>query len=120
MIRGEGIRLGVGWTELLAKDYCAPRYHINFARAIGRRLRRTYVWIFVIQAVAYYGKLAIHPTPLGSLADVWERVAIGPIPGGLVVVAGVLFHGGWALFALVTYRIEIASRRERRSLIAMG
>jgi uncharacterized membrane protein len=120
MIRGEGIRLGVGWTELLAKDYCAPRYHINFARAIGRRLRRTYVWIFVIQAVAYYGKLAIHPTPLGSLADVWERAAIGPIPGGLVIVAGVLFHGGWALFALVTYRIEIASRRERRSLIAMG
>jgi len=120
MIRGEGIRLGLGWTELLAKDYCAPRYHINFARAIGRRLRRTYAWIFVIQAVAYYGKLAIHPTPLGSLADFWERAAIGPIPGDLVVVAGVLFHGGWALFALVTYRIEIASRRERQSLIAMG
>jgi uncharacterized membrane protein len=120
MIRGEGTRLGVGWTELLAKDYCAPRYHINFARAIGRRLRRTYAWIFVIQAVAYYGKLAIHPTPLGRVADFWERAAIGPIPGDLVVVAGVLFHGGWALFALVTYRIEIASRRERQSLIAMG
>jgi uncharacterized membrane protein len=53
MIRGEGIRLGAGWTELLAKDYCDPRYHISFARAIGRRLRRTYVWIFLIQAVAY-------------------------------------------------------------------
>ena len=42
MIRGEGIRLGLPWTELLAKDYCDPRYHISFARAIGRRLRRTY------------------------------------------------------------------------------
>src|SRR5262249_47443460 len=41
MIRGEGIRLGAGWTELLAKDYCEPRYHVSFARAIGRRLRRT-------------------------------------------------------------------------------
>src|SRR5215471_9407946 len=61
MIRGEGIRLGAGWTELLAKEYCEPRYHVSFARAIGRRLRRTYAWIFVIQAVAYYGKLAIHP-----------------------------------------------------------
>jgi hypothetical protein len=30
----------------------------------------------------------------------------------------VLFHGGWALFALVTYPIEIAARRERQSLIA--
>src|ERR1700730_18080141 len=120
MIRGEGIRLEAGWTELLAKDYCDPRYHISFARAIGRRLRRTYAWIFLIQAVAYYGKLAIHPTPLASLAELWERAAIGPIPGVLVVVAGVLFHGGWAVFALITYRIEIASRRERRSLIAMG
>jgi uncharacterized membrane protein len=74
----------------------------------------------VIQAVAYYGKLAIHPAPLATLADLWERAAIGPIPGALVVVAGVLFHGAWAALALVTYRIEIASRRERRSLIAMG
>jgi uncharacterized membrane protein len=120
MIRGEGIRLGAGWTELLAKDYCEPRYHVSFARAIGRRLRRTYAWIFVIQAVAYCGKLAIHPAPLTTLADLWERAAIGPIPGGLVIVAGVLFHGAWAVLALVTYRIEIASRRERRSLIAMG
>jgi uncharacterized membrane protein len=120
MIRGEGIRLNAGWGELLAKDYCHPRYHINFVRAIGRRLRRTYIWIFVIQAIAYYGKLAIHPTPLATLADVWERAAIGPIPGGLVVAAGVVFHGGWAIFALITYRIEIASRRERRTLIAMG
>jgi uncharacterized membrane protein len=69
--------------------------NISFARAIGRRLRRTYAWIFVIQAVAYYGKLAIHPAPLATLADLWEHAAIGPIPGGLVVVAGVLFHGGW-------------------------
>src|SRR6266446_2525400 len=120
MIRGEGIRLGAGWTELLAKDYCEPRYHVSFARAIGRRLRRTYAWIFMIQAVAYCGKLAIHPAPLTTLADLWERAAIGPIPGGLVVIEGVLFHGAWAVLALVTYRIEIASRRERRSLIAMG
>jgi uncharacterized membrane protein len=112
MIRGEGIQLGAGWAGLLAKDYCDPRYHIGFVRAVGRRLRRTYAWIFVIQAVAYYGKLAIHPTALTTLADVWERAAIGPIPGGLVVAAGVLFHGGWAVFALLTYRIEeVASRR---------
>jgi hypothetical protein len=74
----------------------------------------------MIQAVAYYGKLAIHPAPLTTVAELWERAAIGPIPGGLVVLAGVLFHGGWAAFAFVTHRIEIASRRERRSLIAMG
>ena len=120
MIRGEGVRRDPSWTELLAKDYVDPRYHISFARAVGRRLRRTYARIFVIQAIAYYGKLAIHPAPLATFADVLERAAIGPIPGSLVVAAGVLFHGGWAVFAIITLRMEIASRRGRGSLIAMG
>src|ERR1700737_2677075 len=103
MIRGKGIELGAGWAELLAKDYCDPRYHISLARAIGRRLRRTYIWIFVIQAIAYYGKLAIHPTALTSPAELWERAAIGPIPGVLVVFAGVLFHGAWGVVRLITF-----------------
>ena len=120
MILGEGVRLDTRWTELLADDYRNPRYHISFARAVGRRLRRTYAWIFAIQAISYYGKLAIHPLPLNSMAQLWERAAIGPIPGVKVVLAGVLFHGAWAMFALVTYRLEVAARRERGSLIAMG
>jgi uncharacterized membrane protein len=120
IIRGEGVRLDSGWAELLAKDYCDPRYHIGLARAIGRRLRRTYVWIFIIQAIAYYGKLAIHPIALTSFADLMDRAAIGPIPGALVIAAGVLFHAGWAAFALVTLRTETIARRQRGSLIAMG
>ena len=120
MINGEGVRSDAGWADLLANDYREPRYHISFARAVGRRLRRTYAWIFVIQAIAYYGKLAIHPTALTSVADLWNRAAIGPIPGDIVVIAGVIFHGSWAVFALVTFRIELNARRERQSLIAMG
>ncbi|MBO4225667.1 DUF2270 domain-containing protein [Bradyrhizobium neotropicale] len=120
MIRGERLDPNSTWTELLANDYRNPSYHISYARAVGRRLRRTYGWIFAIQAIAYYGKLAIHPVPLTSLAEVWERAAIGPIPGILVVLAGVLFHTSWAIFALVTHHIETTSRRERQSLIAMG
>ena len=41
MIRGEGVRRDPSWTELLAKDYVDPRYHISFARAIGRHDDRT-------------------------------------------------------------------------------
>jgi uncharacterized membrane protein len=120
LIRGQGAKQDPGWTELLANDYLFPQYHISFARAIGRRLRRTYAWIFAIQAVAYYGKLAIHPTSLSSLADLLGRAAIGPIPGEWVVAAGVLFHGGWMAIALVTWRIELIARRSRGNLIAMG
>ena len=61
-----------------------------------------------------------HPAPLATFAEVLERAAIGPIPGSLVIAAGILFHGGWAVFAIITLRIEIASRRERKTMIAMG
>jgi uncharacterized membrane protein len=109
-----------GWAELLARDLRSPRYHISFARAVGRRLRRTYSWILLIQAIAYYGKLAVHPVPLTSAAELWERAAIGPVPGGVVVVAGLLFHLGWAVFAVATLRLEKISRRRRQSVISMG
>jgi uncharacterized membrane protein len=41
------------WQVILARDYRVPRHHISFVRAAGRRLRRNYVWIFAIQAIAY-------------------------------------------------------------------
>jgi len=37
------------WRVVLARDYTAPRHHISFLRAAGRRLRRNYVWILVVQ-----------------------------------------------------------------------
>jgi uncharacterized membrane protein len=120
MLRGEPLHTDAQWSRLLASDYCEPRYHVSLARAAGRRLRRTYAYIFVIQAVAYYGKLAIHPQPLHTLSELWARAAVGPIPGELVILAGVIFHAGWIVFAYVTHRLDVRSWRIRRSLIAVG
>ena len=120
MLRGEPYAVNSGWSCLLAKDYCAPRYHVSLARAAGRRLRRTYGWIFLIQALAYYGKLAIHPTPLHAASQLWTRAAIGPIPGEIVIAAGVLFHLGWISFGYLALRRDQRSWRQRQSLIAIG
>jgi uncharacterized membrane protein len=120
LLCGEALEVDCHWSRLLAKDYCEPRYHVSLARAAGRRLRRTYAWIFLIQALAYYGKLAIHPLPLSGLTDLWARAAVGPVPGEVVVVSGVLFHLGWMVFAYVTLRIDQRAWRRRQSLIAMG
>ena len=68
MLRGEGVTLDGKWNTLLASDYDRPRFHISYWRAIGRRLRSNYAYILAIQAIAYYGKLAIHPVPAGDLA----------------------------------------------------
>jgi len=120
MLRGEPYAVNSGWSRLLAKDYCQPRYHVSLARAAGRRLRRTYCWIFLIQAISYYGKLAIHPHPLTTVADLWARAAVGPIPGQVLVFAGVAFHLSWMAFAYVTLRDDQRDWRLRQSLIAVG
>lgn len=120
LLEGHGLIHTSEWAALLAKDLRYPRYHISYARALGRRLRRTYGWILLIQALAYCGKLAIHPTALLSVSQLWERAAIGPIPGQAVVLMGLLFHASWVAFALGTKRIEQRGREKRQSVISMG
>jgi uncharacterized membrane protein len=111
MLRGRGVRMDGRWNTLLSDDYLRPRFHIGYVRAVGRRLRKNYGWILLIQAAAYYGKLVIHPTALESAGELFRRAAIGPLPGELVVLAGLLFHGGWLTFAMVTLMIEKRHRR---------
>ncbi len=119
LLRGKGVHADGRWNTLLADDYQKPRFHISQMRAIGRRLRKNYAYILAVQALAYYGKIAIHPTPAPSLAAFLDRAAIGPIPGVLVVLAGVAFHGTWIVIAIWTLQIEKRYRR-RQTLIAIA
>jgi uncharacterized membrane protein len=113
ILRGEGVQIENGWNEILYQDYRAPTLHITYAEAVGRRLRHNYCWIFAIQVAAYLGKLLIHPVPVASLQEVWMRAAIGPIPGQIVVLAGVAFHAGWIMIAIATYRSRRGAGRAR-------
>lgn len=106
MLRGQGRNSPTGWETVLARDYCEPRHHISMARAIGRRLRRTYSWLLVIQALAYLGKLAIHPTAVGSMSEFVQRAAVGPISGTAMLTFGLIFYGGWLAVALGTLHVE--------------
>jgi uncharacterized membrane protein len=105
------------WARRLAEDYCEPRYRISYARAVGRRLRSNYAWIFAIQMLAYYGKIAIHPTPLASLTDLWQRAAVGPIPGQLMVLVGGVFFGGWLCVGAITLHQDHVREAEDRHLL---
>jgi hypothetical protein len=61
----------------------------------------------------YASKLLIHPVPIASLDDVWQRAAIGPVPGELVLLAGLVFHATWVTVAFLTYRSRRGADRER-------
>jgi uncharacterized membrane protein len=113
ILRGQGVRVDNGWNEILYQDYRAPNLHITMLEAVGRRLRRNYGWIFGIQVVAYVGKLIIHPVPISALADLWDRAAIGFVPGQLVLLAGLVFHATWLTVAIVTLRSRRGADRTR-------
>ena len=113
ILRGQGVRTDNGWNEILYQDYRHPNLHISTIEAIGRRLRRNYAWIFSIQVAAYVGKLLIHPVPIEQLSEVWQRASVGPIPGQLVLLAGLAFHASWVTVAIKTLHSRRGGDRPR-------
>ncbi|MGY8681695.1 DUF2270 domain-containing protein [Bradyrhizobium sp. UFLA05-153] len=109
-----------GWRNILAEDYLHPRHHISFVRAAGRRVRRTYIWIIVIQTSAYIGKLAIHPEMAAHLNEFMERAAIGPIPGWVVICCGLVYNLCWVVLAVATYWLDRRAHGTRPSAGGMG
>ena len=106
MLRGEGANIPVGRGTALSDDYEKPQYRISMERAIGRRLRRNYGWIFTILGAAYFAKISIHPSDVTSWSEFTYRAHIGPIPGWVALLAGVAFHACWITIAWTTWLKE--------------
>jgi uncharacterized membrane protein len=117
MLEGRGTPIK-DWCQLLSHGYRYVETHISVERSVGRRLRRNYAWILAIQAIAYYGKLVIHPHALGSIDELLSRAAIGPIPGSVTILAGILFHSAWIIFAAVTLRMDKKIWKKNRTAAA--
>jgi uncharacterized membrane protein len=111
ILLGRGPRTENGWNVHLQQDYYNLLFHISFWEAIGRRLRRNYLWIFLIIGASYLLKLFVHPTALLNLHDFWQRAAIGPLSGQSVIVGLAVFYLGLISIALLTVRAQQATGR---------
>ena len=120
MLKEGDLHLEEHWQDRLADDYLHPRYHVSMWTAIGRRIRRNYFWILLIQTIAYLGKLAVHPTPLQSVGQLLERAAIGPLPGWMVLSIGAAYCISWGAIAWISERQDMARARKRRDPLGMG
>lgn len=120
MLDDGDLHLEAGWQLTLAHDYREPRYHIGFLRAVGRRLRHNYIWILMIQTIAYFGKIMVHPGPVSSTAELVDRAAVGPIPGEIMILGGLLYNGTCIAIAATTYYLDRRKHRARSSSSAMG
>jgi uncharacterized membrane protein len=111
ILRGRGVCADNRWNEVLADEYTGLHFHITFWEALGRRLRRTYGWIFGVIMISYLGKIGIHPTPIESWSELWARASIGPMHGQTVLLIGAVFYAGLIVLGVVTLRNQQAVGR---------
>lgn len=120
MLHDGDLHMEDGWQQTLAEDYWHPTYHVSLGVAIGRRIRRNYFWILLIQTLAYVGKIVVHPAAAQSIDDIWERAAIGPMPGQTVMAMGVVYILVGAGFTFWSWRDDQHRARTRGAASGMG
>ncbi|MFQ5611755.1 MAG: DUF2270 domain-containing protein [Anaerolineae bacterium] len=95
-----------GWARSLNESLLNPSFPITMWEAVGRRLRRNYIWSFLILAASWLIKLTIHPGSTQNLDTIILRAAIGPLPGWGVTVGVLLFYIGLILLAGLTAGLQ--------------
>lgn len=97
------------WAEHLAADLMTPHFTISEWEAVGRRLRRNYLWIFVLLAASWNLKVYLHPWPIANFDEFLERASVGRIPGAAIFMVGIVFNLGVLIFAVATVRLREAT-----------
>jgi uncharacterized membrane protein len=97
------------WADRLTDSLKNPRFPITLLEALGRRYRRNYAPIFAILAFSWALKVWVHPTAGPSLAEFLERSAVGPIPGWVMLLIGVLFNGAFVALGLYTAEMRAST-----------
>jgi uncharacterized membrane protein len=109
MLAPEGVPPDEAWAEHLAADLITPHFTITEWEAVGRRLRRNYLWIFALLALSWNLKVYLHPLPARDFNAFIDRATVGVVPGWAVFVVGVLFNAAIAIFAIGTVRLREAT-----------
>jgi uncharacterized membrane protein len=102
------------WMRALSEDLKKPVFLMNYGLAFSRRLRRNYIWMFLILLVAWLLKISspklMSPDEPGrfarSLQEWIDSAAIGHLPGWVVLVAVAAFYGWLTYAALRRYAGE--------------
>src|SRR6267378_148527 len=73
------------WKKLVCEDLILPCFKISKLEAIGRRLKRNYVFIFILILVAWVTKIFLHaPTAMDSVPSFYRALRVGHIPSWLI------------------------------------
>ncbi len=97
MLQGE-------WKKLVCEDLILPSFKISMLDAVGRRLKRNYVFIFLLIIAAWIMKLFLHAQePIESFGAFYRAMRVGHIApwfvliiflGTLITVIGIAIYVG--------------------------
>jgi uncharacterized membrane protein len=79
---------------------------MSLGKAVARRLRRVYLFLFGAQLLAWLLKLASDPSPAEDLADLVARAGLGAVPGSVVLGLAVSVYAAGFLAARVWGGVE--------------
>src|SRR3954468_930774 len=93
MLQGE-------WKKLVCEDLILPCFKISRLEAVGRRLKRNYVFIFILILVAWITKIFLHgPASMNGVRDFYHALKVGHIPSWLVAA---IFAGTFIIVIGIT------------------
>jgi uncharacterized membrane protein len=94
------------WAETLAENLLMPHFPISNSEAVGRRLRRNYLWIYAVIATSWMAHLWLFPTPSSTWSEVIARAGLGIIRGEWFVYGGAAFFIAILVVALATVGLQ--------------
>lgn len=96
------------WAEALAESLLHPNFPITSWEAIGRRLRRNYLYIYVIIGAAWLANLWLFPFSVTSWSVIWTRASIGIVSGKLIFLIVSAFYLAIVILGIWTTRYHQA------------
>ena len=97
------------WAAHISADLLTPHFTISVWEAIGRRLRRNYLWIFALLALSWNLKVYLHPLPAFNFDVFLDRATVGVVPGWAIFLSGVIFNMAVIVFAIGTVSLREAT-----------
>ena len=98
------------WKKLVCEDLILPSFKISKLEAVGRRLKRNYVFIFVLILVAWVTKIFLHgPAAMNNFSSFYHALRVGHIPSWLVAS---VFVGTFASVIGITIYVSKKSSGE--------
>jgi len=98
------------WMNQLGEDLRLPRFTITSTQAMARRLRRNYIFLFLILLLAWLLKTTTSVLQASgnagivrSTSELFKNASIGYVPGWLITTMILSFYG-WLFYIMLRHR----------------